>query len=105
MKRTDEDIRFSQLLKQHTPEQHENPWLSRKVLNRLPQKSNSIPVAVYAIFICIIAATIIFGWIYYLKGLNLNVVTVRDVFSLALMLATSIIILASSIFGLFKNEF
>ena len=43
MKRTDEDIQFAELLKAHMPETSENPWFTRKVMNRLPYKPKTMP--------------------------------------------------------------
>ena len=38
MEKTKEDMEFMQMLKDNTPETAENPWFTRKVMNRLPQK-------------------------------------------------------------------
>ena len=40
MKRSTEDIEFANLLKERTPKVEQNPWFTRKVINRLPEKGN-----------------------------------------------------------------
>ena len=94
MKRSTEDIEFANLLKERTPKVEQNPWFTRKVINRLPEKGNSQPVWIYTIALCAAVVVLVAAWAFYLSNVNLYLITVRDIvifLSMASVTAFSII--------------
>ena len=78
-----DDMELSRLLKEQLPEAGRNEWFTRKVMNRLPEKQQRsfgwlLPLAfTVSIILCLV------GWVYFLHNLNLEIILVRDVVTLA----------------------
>lgn len=104
MKRSTEDIEFTNLLKERTPKVEQNPWFTRKVLNRLPDKGNSQPVWVYAIAVCIAAIILVASWAYYLSNINIYVITVRDIITFISMASITAFTIIASVVSMFSHE-
>ncbi|MBR4830050.1 MAG: hypothetical protein IKZ92_09675 [Muribaculaceae bacterium] len=79
MNTNEEDKKLAQVLKQGAHDPGENPWFTRRVLNKLPEKREKgtswSSVAIYAIALvaCVIC------WLLMWHGQNWDVITVRDV--------------------------
>ncbi len=89
MKRTDEDIQFAELLKAYTPEQNQNPWFTRKVMNRLPYKPSGMPRWIKAIGYAICIMLIVISWVTYVSQANFNVITKGDIYIFICMVGTT----------------
>ena len=88
-----DDMELSRLLKEQLPEAGRNEWFTRKVMNRLPEKQQRsfgwlLPLA-FALSIILCLA----GWAYFLSNLNLQIILVRDVVTLATLFATTLVVL------------
>ena len=88
-----DDMELSRLLKEQLPEAGRNEWFTRKVMNRLPEKQQRsfgwlLQVAfALSIILCLV------GWVYFLHNLNLEIILVRDVVTLATLFATTLVVL------------
>ncbi|MGN0213276.1 MAG: hypothetical protein ACI4AH_00520 [Muribaculaceae bacterium] len=89
MKRTDEDIQFAELLKANTPEPSENPWFTRKVMNRLPYKHSTAHRWVKAIGYAICILLMVISWVAYVTQINLEVVTKGDIYIFIFMVGAT----------------
>ena len=88
-----DDKELARLLKEQLPEAGRNEWFTRKVMNRLPEKQQRsfgwlLPLA-FAVSIILCLA----GWAYFLSNLNLQIILVRDVVTLATLFATTLVVL------------
>lgn len=72
------DQQLSELLKSTLPEAPYNPWFTRKVLNRLPEK-NQRTAATIEMCVCVIGViiTIIFGVRYAIESYSSDYITVQ----------------------------
>ena len=88
-----DDMELSRLLKEQLPEAGRNEWFTRKVMNRLPEKQQRsfgwlLPLAfTVSIILCLV------GWVYFLHNLNLEIILVRDVVTLATLFATTVVVM------------
>lgn len=88
-----DDKELARLLKEQLPEAGRNEWFTRKVMNRLPEKQQRsfgwlLPLAfTVSIILCLV------GWVYFLHNLNLEIILVRDVVTLATLFATTLVVL------------
>ena len=88
-----DDMELSRLLKEQLPEAGRNEWFTRKVMNRLPEKQQRsfgwlLQVAfALSIILCLV------GWVYFLHNLNLEIILVRDVVTLATLFATTVVVM------------
>jgi len=78
MKRTQEDIEFLKLLQDNSPKPNENPWFTRKVMNRLPYKRSqaTLWVSIVGYGICVMLG--IACWCAYFLHLNTDFITKGD---------------------------
>ena len=88
-----DDKELARLLKEQLPEAGRNEWFTRKVMNRLPEKQQRsfgwlLQVA-FALSIILCLA----GRAYFLSNLNLQIILVRDVVTLATLFATTLVVL------------
>lgn len=105
MKRNTDDIEFANLLKQNTPEASQNPWFTRKVMNRLPEKSQPTFVwgSILVSILCVLAT--VAAWYIFFSKHSLNVVTVRDIVTFAFMACTTLAFALIPVVNIFrKNE-
>lgn len=94
MKRNnDDDIELARMLKEQLPEAGRNEWFTRKVMNRLPEKQHRdmqwLLTAAFAVALVLCLG----GWAYFIKNLNLEVILVRDVVTLASLFAATIVVI------------
>lgn len=88
----DEDKKLAQLLKQAAHDPGENPWFTRRVLNKLPERKargSWVTTLVYAIalVVCVLC------WLLMLRGQDFGVITVRDLLYNGLMAIVTLIVL------------
>lgn len=89
MNKTKEDMEFMHLLKDNTPETAENPWFTRKVMNRLPQKHSHATFWVSVIGYGLCTLLVILCWCSYFIHLNVNLITKGDALAFFAMLSFS----------------
>ena len=105
MKRSTEDIEFANLLKERTPKVEQNPWFTRKVINRLPDKENAQPVWIYTIALCAAVVVLVAAWAFYLSNVSLYVVTVRDIITFISMASVTAFSIIAGIVTFLSHDF
>lgn len=99
-----DDKELARLLKEQLPEAGRNEWFTRKVMNRLPEKQQRsfgwlLQVAfTVSIILCLV------GWVYFLHNLNLEIILVRDVVTLATLFATTVVVMWQFLHTLFLSD-
>lgn len=84
MKRTGNDIEFGALLKKSVPEATANEWFTKRLLNRLPEKSHSYRWVEGAIYV-VAAMVCVLCWLLYIKSHDFSVLTVRDLLNIGVL--------------------
>lgn len=95
-----EDKKLAQVLKQGAHNPGENPWFTRRVLNKLPEKrprGSWATTVVYAIALVVCAVC----WLMLWRGQDWGAVTVRDVLYHVTMGAVMLTLLWQTIVSLF----
>lgn len=83
-----EDNKLAQVLKQGAHDPGENPWFTRRVLNKLPEKQPRGSWATTVLYALALVACAV-CWLVLLRGQDWGAVTVRDVlYNLAMGIAT-----------------
>lgn len=92
MKRSQEDSQIVRLLKEQSRPVSENPWFTPRVLNRLPKSPRSTRW-VWAL-ICLVAGVLCLGcWLWLLRGQDVTVFTIRDLYHFIIMSAITLAVL------------
>ena len=104
MKRTDEDIQFAELLKAHTPATSENPWFTRKVMNRLPYKPKTMPRWIKAIGYGICIMLMVISWVIYVSQSNMEVITKGDIYIFVCMVGSTAYFAFAALHELIKAQ-
>ena len=99
MNTNEEDERLAQVLKQGAHDPGENPWFTRRVLNKLPEKAprgSWVTTVVYAIALvaCVLC------WLMMWRGQDMMAITVRDVLYNVMMGVATITVLWQTIASL-----
>ena len=103
MKEDFNDIEFQKLIKEKAHKPGENPWFTRRVLNRLPEKE-SVPSA-YSIEKWIYAiSTVLCGlcWVYLFNTDFFDVITVRTLIHTLLLVIGSILFVIQALRSIFS---
>lgn len=103
MKEDFNDIEFQKLFKEKAHKPGENPWFTRRVLNRLPEKE-SVPSA-YSIEKWIYAiSTVLCGlcWVYLFNTDFFDVITVRTLIHTLLLVIGSILFVIQALRSIFS---
>ena len=100
MNTNEEDIKLAQVLKQGAHDPGENPWFTRRVLNKLPEKQPRGSWATTVLYAIALVASIL-CWLMMWRGQDLGAITVRDVLYNALMCGVTLTILWQTIVSLF----
>ena len=103
MKETIDDIELRQLLKKSVPEKAENQWFVKKVLNRLPEKTNYYGLAEKLLYVVGSVLCIVY-WIYYIDTAHFTVITVRDLMMMGLMGVVTLVVMVQTVRHLFSWE-
>ena len=104
MKKSKEDIEFMQLLQDNTPKPNENPWFTRKVMNRLPyrQSTASLWVTIIGYGLCAVIGA--FCWGIFFGSLDYDMITKGDGLMFLAMLAFSGYLIFMDIRGAIKHS-
>lgn len=99
MNTKDEDKKLAQVLKQGAYDPGENPWFTRRVLNKLPERrprGSWATTVVYAIalVVCLLC------WLMMWRSQDMIAITVRDVLYNVMMGATTVTVLWQTITSL-----
>ena len=103
MKEDFNDIEFQKLIKEKAHKPGENPWFTRRVLNRLPEKE-SVPSA-YSIEKWIYSiSTVLCGlcWVYLFNTDFFDVITVRTLIHTLLLVIGSILFVIQALRSIFS---
>ena len=75
MNTNEEDKKLAQILKQGAHDPGENPWFTRRVINKLRQGGSWATTVIYAIalVVCVLC------WLMMWRGQDWGIVTVRDI--------------------------
>lgn len=96
-----EDKKLAQMLKQGAHDPGENPWFTRRVLNKLPARQprgSWVMTVVYAV--ALIACVV--SWMLMWRVQDFGVITVRDVVYNLLMAAVTLVVLWQTVASLLK---
>ena len=96
MNTNEEDKKLAQILKQGAHDPGENPWFTRRVLNKLPEKQargSWATTVVYAIALVVWAIC----WLMMWRSQDWGAVTVRDVLYNFMMGAVTVTVLWQTI--------
>jgi len=100
MNTNEEDKKLAQILKQGAHDPGENPWFTRRVLNKLPEKQargSWATTVIYAIALVVCGLS----WLLMWRGQEASgVITVRDVLYNVLMGAVTLTVLWQTITSL-----
>ena len=78
MNTNEEDKKLAQILKQGAHDPGENPWFTRRVLNKLPEKQARGSWAMTIVYVIALVVCAI-GWLVMLRGQDWGAITVRDI--------------------------
>ena len=99
MNTNEEDKKLAQVLKQGAHDPGENPWFTRRVLNKLPEKRPRGSWATTVLYaIALVACALC--WLMLWRGQDPGVITVRDVLYHVLMCSVTLTILWQTIASL-----
>jgi fatty acid desaturase len=97
MNTNEEDKKLAQMLKQGAHDPGENPWFTRRVLNKLPEKRTRGSWATTAVYAIALVACVI-CWLMMWRGQEASgVITVRDVLYNVMMGVVTITVLWQTI--------
>lgn len=95
MKHDKTDKQIKEFLKRELPQAPVNPWFTRKVMNRLPEKRSSLGAWIENAGFLAAAITLgIFWYMLISATTNSDVITVGDIFNYVLLIAMSIAVSA-----------
>lgn len=103
MKEDFNDIEFQKLIKEKAHKPGENPWFTRRVLNRLPEKETvpsaySIEKWIYAISTVLCSLC----WVYLFNTDFFDVITVRTLIHTLLLVIGSILFVIQALRSIFS---
>ncbi len=101
MNTNEEDKKLAQVLKQGAHDPGENPWFTKRVLNKLPGKHShgswtSMVLYAIALVACVVC------WVMMWRGQDLGTVTVRDLLYNALMGVVTLTVLWQEVMALIR---
>ena len=96
MNTNEEDKKLAQVLKQGAHDPGENPWFTRRVLNKLPEKRPQGSWATTVVYAVALVACIV-CWLMLWHGQDWGAITVRDLLYNALMATVTLTVLWQAI--------
>lgn len=101
MNTNEEDKKLAQVLKQGAHDPGENPWFTRRALNKLPEKHPHGSWATTVLYaIALVACALC--WVMMWRGQDLGAVTVRDVLNNVLMGVVTLTVLWQEVMALIR---
>ncbi|MBQ9556711.1 MAG: hypothetical protein IJV05_10855 [Muribaculaceae bacterium] len=94
-----EDKKLAQVLKQGAHDPGENPWFTRRVLNKLPEKQSRGSWATTVVYAIALVACVI-CWLVMLRGQDWAAITVRDLLYNVMMATVTLTVLWQTIVSL-----
>ena len=94
-----EDKKLAQVLKQGAHDPGENPWFTRRVLNKLPEKQSRGSWATPVVYAIALVACVI-CWLVMLRGQDWAAITVRDLLYNVMMATVTLTVLWQTIVSL-----
>ena len=91
MKDNKADIKIKEYLKRELPQAPGNPWFTRKVMNRLPEKKPTLVSWIENAGFLV--ATVLLGFFWYdliSTTINSDVITIGDILNYALIISMTI---------------
>ena len=101
MKTHEEDKKLAQMLKQGAHDPGDNPWFTRRVLNKLPEPKPHGSWATTVLYAIALAACIV-CWLMMWRGQDWTAVTVRDLLYNATMGIVTLTVLWQTIASLLR---
>jgi len=101
MNTIEQDKKLAQVLKQGAHDPGENPWFTRRVLNKLPEKPARGSWATTAVYAIALVACVV-CWLVMWQGQDWGAVTVRDILNNVLMAGTTLVVLWQTIASLLR---
>ena len=92
MNTNEEDKKLAQMLKQGAHDPGENPWFTRRVLNKLPEKRSHGSMVTTVLYAIALVACIV-GWLMMWHGQDWSAVTVRNILYNVMMSVITLTIL------------
>jgi len=91
-----DDSKLREILKREQPKAGDNPWFTRKVMNRLPEKKekfNWIENLIYILcgVICVLC------WKWFIEDLNLSAITVGELLKYIILISSTMFLIGASI--------
>ena len=96
MNYNEDDEKLAQILKQGALDPGDNPWFTRRVLNKLPEKRPRGTWATTIIYAVALVACVL-CWLMMWRGQNWGAVTVRDVLHNVMMGGVTLTVLWQTI--------
>ncbi|MBQ7042596.1 MAG: hypothetical protein IJN66_07825 [Muribaculaceae bacterium] len=104
MKHDITDKQIKKFLKRELPQAPVNPWFTRKVMNRLPEKRINWAARIENTGFLVAAITLgIFWYMLITTTTNSNVITVGDIFNYVVMIAMTIALSAGYMFSILRK--
>lgn len=100
----DDDIELARMLKEQLPEAGRNEWFTRKVMNRLPEKQHRSLHWLLTVASAVALMLCLAGWAHFLHNLNLQVILVRDVVTLASLFAATVAVIWQLIHPILSSD-
>lgn len=97
----EEDKKLAQVLKQGAHDPGENPWFTKRVLNKLPEKRSHGSWATTVVYAIALVACALF-WLMMWRGQDLGTFTVRDLLYNVLMGVVTLTVLWQEILALIR---
>lgn len=97
----EEDKKLAQVLKQGAHDPGENPWFTKRVLNKLPEKRSHGSWATTVVYAIALVACALF-WLMMWRGQDLGTFTVRDLLYNVLMGVVTLTVLWQEIMALIR---
>lgn len=96
-----EDKKLAQVLKQGAHDPGENPWFTKRVLNKLPEKRSHGSWATMVVYAIALVACALF-WLMMWRGQDWGTFTVRDLLYNVLMGVVTLTVLWQEVMALIR---
>ncbi len=101
MNTNEEDMKLAQVLKQGAHDPGENPWFTKRVLNKLPEKRSHGSWATMVVYAIALVACALF-WLMMWRGQDWGTVTVRDLLYNVLMGVVTLTVLWQEVMAIIR---
>lgn len=88
-----DDKEFKNLLNSKLPEPRKNQWFTRKVVNKLPENSQSRFIWVEIVSYCLCGLLCGWFWVKFATNININVITLGEIVKYIVLLSVTGVVL------------